>query len=58
MFAPNQEQIELRLKNELDEAQRRLRNANSDELAEARSRYRQTLRAFTRLVLEGIHPPE
>jgi hypothetical protein len=54
----HQEQIELRLKNELDEAERQLREATDEEIPETRLRYRQTLHRFTRLVVDGIEPTQ
>ena len=52
------EEAELRLKAELDEAERQLREAAPHELAEARRHYCHSLRIFTRLVVDGIHPEE
>jgi len=49
-------QLELRLKNQLDKAQQRLQDAPAD--AEVRRQYRQALRTFSRLVLDGILPED
>ena len=51
-----QEQLERRLRAELEEAERQKRAATTEELAEARQRYRQALRAFSRLVVDGVLP--
>jgi hypothetical protein len=58
MFASHREEITLRLKAELEEAERQLRDAPPHELVEARRRYRHILRTFTRLVVDGILPEE
>ena len=54
--SPHREQLELRLKAHLDEAERQLRNANPQELDEARRRFRQALHDFKLLVLDGKTP--
>ena len=50
------EELERRLKDELDDAERQLREATDEALPAARLRYRQTLRRFTRFVVDGIEP--
>jgi len=52
------EETELRLKAELDEAARQSWDATPDELVDAKRRHRQALRAFTRLVMDGISSQE
>jgi hypothetical protein len=47
------EQLELRLKAELDEAERQLRDASPQEKDEARRHFKQALHNFTVLVMEG-----
>jgi hypothetical protein len=54
----HKEQVERRLKDELDEAERQLREATDEALSGARLRYRQALHRFTRLVVDGIGPAE
>ena len=54
----HQEQIELRLENELDEAERQLREATDEGMPEARLRYRQTLHRFTHVVVGGLEPTQ
>jgi hypothetical protein len=54
----HREQIELRLKVDLDEAERLLLEASPHELAEARLRYRHAVQRFSRLVMDGILPQE
>ena len=54
----HKEQLERRLKDELDEAERQLREATDEALPAARLRYRQTLHRFTRLVVDGIEPTQ
>jgi hypothetical protein len=54
MFASWRQERELRLKAELDEAELQLQDATPDELADARRHYRQALRSFTGLVMDGI----
>lgn len=51
-----QEQLERRLRAELEESERQLREATLEELAGARHRYRQALGAFSRLVVDGVLP--
>ena len=51
---PNRESIELRLKAELDEAERQLQEAAPQELVEARRRYRHAIRRFSRFVVDDI----
>jgi hypothetical protein len=51
-------EIELRLKAELDEAERQLRDARLDKREEARRRFRIALHDFTRLVLYDQLPVE
>ena len=58
MFASHREEIVLRLKAELDEAERQLREAAPQQLAEARLRYRHAIQRFSRLVVDGILPEE
>jgi hypothetical protein len=58
MFASHRREIELRHKAELDEAERYMRDANPDELVEAKRHFRQALHAFTRLVMHGISPAQ
>ena len=52
------EEIELRLRAELAETHRQMRDADPDEVLEAKRHYRQALRAFARLVVDGIAPDE
>lgn len=54
----DREHLELRLKDELDEAERLLRAAGPQELLEARLRYRRAIQRFSRLVMDGILPQE
>jgi hypothetical protein len=56
--SPNPKQIELRLKSELDEAERHLRDAPPHEKAEARLRYRHAIQRFSRLVMDGLSPQD
>jgi len=52
------EEIELRLKADLDEAERHMRDANPDELVDARRHYRHAIQRFSRLVMDGIIPQD
>jgi hypothetical protein len=52
------DEIELRLKAELDEAEQQLRHATLEEKPEARRRFRDALRAFSDLVLRGKLPSD
>ena len=54
----HREEIELRLKADLDEAERQLRQSNPQELPEARRRFREALHTFTVAILEGKYPKE
>ena len=56
--SPNLKQIELRLKSELDEAERHLRDAPPHDKAEARLRYRHAIQRFSQLVMDGIFPQD
>jgi hypothetical protein len=56
--SPNPKQIELRLKSELDEAERHLRDAPPHERAEARLRYRHAMQRFSQLVMDGVIPQD
>jgi len=51
-------QIELRLKSELDEAERHLRDAPPHDKAEARLRYRHAIQRFSQLVMDGVIPQD
>ena len=51
-------EAELRLKAELDEAERQWRDARRSQRAEARHRFSNALYDFTRLVLYGQLPAE
>ena len=50
--------IELRLKADLDEAERHLRDATPDELVDAKRLYRHAIQRFSRLVMDGILPQD
>jgi len=54
----HREHLELRLKDELDEAERQLREAPAHEMPDARLRYRRAIQRFSRLVVDGVLPQD
>ena len=54
----HREEIELRLRAELEEAEHKLRDATPEELIHAKRHYCQLLHTFTRLIVDGILPEE
>ena len=54
----SREEIELQLHSELEAAERQLREAVTDQLPEARTRFKTALHRFTDLVLYGKVPGE
>jgi hypothetical protein len=56
MDSLDREEIELRLKAELIEAEKQLRDATPQQKAEARRRFRQALHNFKVLVVDGTTP--
>jgi len=50
------EQLESQLRAELHEAEQQLRNATPQQKDEARKRFKEALRNFTRVALEGKVP--
>jgi len=54
----SREEIESLLRTELEAAERRLREATSDQVPEARQCFKQALRRFTVLVMHGEVPDE
>ncbi len=54
----HREEMELRLKAELDDAERSLLEAPANELPGARLRYRHAVKRFSRLVMDGVLPQD
>ena len=54
----SREEIEQRLRVELEDAERELHQASPEELAAARARFKRALHQFTQLVVHGELPKE